>query len=132
MKTEFLSEYYDGLIQGVLSDDGRLFYSFCVHADFSDVSQDRLYWVIPIDDVEDQQLRNCLLQGGEGALDAFLRATFLDRHGMVLEGNPESWSGTELRFEPRGDAHASFLRYPSVDVLAGVSARHTSAATTRK
>ena len=125
MKIELFTEYYDGLIQGVLSDDGSVFYAFCIRVDFSDISQDRVYWVTPIDDVENQRLRQCLDQSAK-AFDALLRATFLHRSGVVLKGEPESWSGKDLRFESRGDAHAMFLCYPSVDVLARVSARHTS------
>jgi hypothetical protein len=30
-------------------------------------------------------------RGGEGALDAQFRSAFLDRHGVVLEGDPESF-----------------------------------------
>ena len=127
MKIELFTEYYDGLIQGVLSDDGSVFYAFCIRVDFSDISQDRVYWVTPIDDVENQRLRQCLDQSAK-AFDALLRATFLHRSGVVLKGEPESWSGKDLRFESRGDALAMFLRYPSVDVLARVSARHASSA----
>lgn len=123
MQIEFYSEYYDGLIQGVLSDEGRLFYAFCIHADFPDVGQDRAYWVIPINAVEDQHLRSCLLQEGDEALDAFFRSAFLDRHGVVLEGDPESWSSTGLRFETRGDAYAAFVRRSSLEVLASAGAR---------
>ncbi|WP_295571632.1 hypothetical protein [uncultured Stenotrophomonas sp.] len=50
----------------------------------------------------------------------------LHRSGAVLKGEPESWSGKDLRFETRGDAHAVFLCHPSVDGLARVSARHAS------
>lgn len=127
MKVELFSEYYDGLIQGVLSDDGSVFYALCIRVDFPDISQDRVYWVAPIDDAENQRLRQCLEQSKK-AFDALLRATFLHRNGMVLKGEPESWSGKDLRFESRGDAHAMFLRYPSLDVLARVSARHASSA----
>lgn len=42
----------------------------------------------------------------------------LHRSGAVLKGEPESWSGKDLRFETRGDAHAVFLCHPSVDGLA--------------
>jgi len=127
MKIELFSEYYDGLIQGVLSDDGSVFYAVCIRADFPDASQDRVYWVTPIDDVDNQQLRRCLDQDAK-AFDALLRTTFLHRNGVVLKGDPESWSGKDLRFESPGDAHAMLLRYPSVDVLARVSARHASSA----
>jgi len=111
----------------VLSDDGSVFYAFCIRVDFPDISQDRVYWVAPIDDVENQQLRRCLDQDAK-VFDALLRTTFLRRNGVVLKGDPESWSGKDLRFESRGDAHAKFLRYPSVDVRARVSARHASSA----
>ena len=127
MKIELFYEYYDGLIQGVLSDDGSVFYAFCIRVDFSDASQDRVYWVASIDDVENQQLRRCLDKSAK-AFDALLRTTFLHRRGVVLKGEPESWSGKDLRLESRGDEHARFLRYPSVDVLASVSARHASSA----
>lgn len=116
MKIELITEYYDGLIQGVLSDDGHLFYAFCIHADFSDVGQDRAYWVTSIDDVEERQLRACLSRGTK-PFDALLRARFLHRDGAVLKGEPESRSGKDLRCGSRGDAHARFLRFPSVDVL---------------
>jgi len=61
MKVELFSEYYDGLIQGVLSDDGSVFYALCIRVDFPDISQDRVYWVAPIDDAENQRLR-CSVQ----------------------------------------------------------------------
>jgi len=123
MKVELIAEYYDGLIQGVLSDDGHLFYAFCIHADFPDVGQDRAYWVTSIDDEEERQLRACLSRGTK-AFDALLRARFLHRDGVVLKGEPASWSGRDLCCGSRGDAHARFLRFPAVDVLAGMSSPH--------
>lgn len=94
-----------------------------IRADFPDIGQDRAYWMIPIDAVEDQNLRSCLLQEGDGALDAFFRSAFLDRHGVVLEGDPDSWSSTGLRFGTRGDAYAAFVRRSSLEVLASARVR---------
>ncbi|WP_367380701.1 hypothetical protein [Stenotrophomonas cyclobalanopsidis] len=94
-----------------------------IHADFPDVGQDRAYSVIPINAVKDQHLRSCLLQEGDGALDAFFRSAFLERHGVVLEGDPESWSSMGLRFVPRCDAYAAFVHRSSLEVLASAGAR---------